>query len=194
MRKYLFYLVLIAAAISCNNDDTSSDVQDEKPFELEGKWYISGSTEGYIEKDTTSYGYNENVLGYQEYYFYRTYKRDVNYHMKFRMRYVKHRTDESDHEFENRILEGNYTKDDLYLSENWWGDEVEWYVNNKEMYTYLSWSSEMNHIDDMYLMAKIVKSSYNQFTVASRTPNLIDLYWEGPPTYNYYITFTRIPD
>ena len=112
--------------------------------------------------------------------------------MNFRMRYPKRRPDESDIEFVNRIEEGTYTKDELYLSEDWWGDNVGWYVNNKEMYTYLDWGSDQTHIDDMYLMAKIVKSSYTQFTVACRTPNLIDLYWEDPPTYNYYITFTRI--
>lgn len=193
MKRILYFVALALVTIACNNEDSpTGDTQvNNKPFTLEGRWYVSGSTEGFITQDSVSFRYNENVLGYQEYLFERVQKGNINYSLKCKIRSVKKKIDESDMEYIERLKTGNYADEELYMSETWGnvGGGQGLYVKGKEIYTYLS---DMKWDDKLYLVAKIVKCTYNQFTVASINPDFLDFAWETPPMYKYYITFTRI--
>jgi len=109
----------------------------------------------------------------------------VNYTMKTKEMNVKKKDDESDYDFSNRLINGDYTIDDLSLIEI---DEMNWKVNGRDMYTYL-WNQEGG---GLFLVAKFISCTKNQVKIASISPSLIDFAWIEPVEYKYYITLKRI--
>ncbi len=196
MKNIIWFILIVFTAIGCSKDDSNDGGDNaETPFTLEGKWYISGSTEGYLDTDSATYRYDEKVIGYHELLIEPIHEREYNYLIKERMRYIRRHEDESDYDYTKRITEGNYTQDELYMPKEWGDNGNKWYVMNNEMYTNL-WDSRIdgNILESKYLIAKIVKSSYNQFTLASMSPSILFIGWVEPPKYYYYITYTRIKE
>ncbi len=186
MKNLLYVLTLLLLCISCDNNDSDTDQQINNGFDLEGQWYVSGSTVGYLNEDSVSYSYKEKVIGYQEHIFEKVQKKDANYIMKSKQLNVKKKDDESDNDYVNRLMTGNFTVDDISIIEI---DEMSWKVNGRDMYTYL-WNREGG---GLFLVAKIISCTKDQVKIASISPSLIDFSWNEPVEYKYYITLKRVP-
>ena len=130
--KKVLYIVVIAMILSCNNNDSLTEPDyGEKTFNIEGEWYISGSTEGYLQNDSTRYNYNENVLGYQEYTIKLIPGEENYYSVSFRMRFIKQRDGESDEDYTDRIITEQYSSDELVMLNEC--VLYNWFVSNKRV-------------------------------------------------------------
>lgn len=189
MKRILYFVALAMLTIACNNEDsTTGETQiNNKPFTLEGQWYVSGSTEGSVLGDSATYKYNDFIYGYQEFSFEPIQGEKNYYSVTGRMRLLKRKDSESDIEYTNRIQNGAYTADELIMYD--YNNCKNWFVSDQEVYI-----PSNNKKYKGLLVAKIIKSSYNTFTIASIISEVpyTDLFWEGPLVYKYYITFTRI--
>ena len=173
--------------VNCNNHDLSPEGNyNEKPFNIEGQWYISGRTEdGYRSNDSIRYNYNEYIYGYEEFSFQQVQGEENYYSVLFRMRTIAQKDNESDVDYLNRITTGNYSSDELLMPNEFyeWGNI---FISGNDLY--IPWDGKKYK---GVLFAKIVNKSYNQFTIASISLDF-SLAWVEPLTYKYYITFTRI--
>ena len=164
----------------------------EKPFNLEGHWYLSGRSgagESFYGKDSITYSYDEKVLGYQEFSFRLNHGEGNYYSVSYRIRWVAKKEDESLEDYSERLQNGQYSSDELVMSDWIRYDKNKWIVIDSNLYTYTDLD-----IGCLPQIAKFVKKSYNQFTLATVSYDLIDFAFNlGEPfTYNCYLTFTRI--
>ena len=184
----LLYVLLIVSTVNCNNHDLSPEGNyNEEPFNIEGQWYISGRTvDGYRSNDSIRYNYNEFIYGYEEFSFQQVQGEENFYSVLFRMRTIKQKEDESIVDYTDRITTGNYSSDELFMSNEFyeWGNI---FISGNDLY--IPWDGKKYK---GVLFAKIVNKSYNQFTIASTCYDISSIAWDDPLTYKYYITFTRI--
>lgn len=159
----------------------------EKPFNLEGYWYLSerSGCESDYPGDSTSYSYNEDVLWYQEFSFSLIQGETNYYSVSWREKHLLQREGESSEDYCERLNTGDYSPNELVMSD--WQQECNWLVLGGNLYTTVPEMESLGLIP----YAKMVSMSYNQFTIAARWDNIYAFYlWKEP--YKFYFTFTRI--
>ena len=107
------------------------------------------------------------------------------------MKYIKQRYNEPDEEYEKRVDNGLYSADELtelsFESPSWIVSGNCIYLPGKYISVPIGWEEK-----DKYLVSKIVKYTKNKFVIVSTSPTIWDYAIEKTPTFNYYMTFTRV--
>ncbi len=187
MKKILYYVLLAVLITSCSKESIIDDNNDNQTYNLEGRWYISGSTLGYInQQDSGRYNYNDKVLGYQEFTF-KLIPGEENYYSVYaREITLKQRENEHEEQYINRLVSGDYSADELYMTEN--EKITNWFISGKDIW--VPW--EERKYKGLQL-GKMVKWSNNQFTMAAVCQDIFS--WGIPynsVNFPYYFTLKRI--
>ncbi len=184
MKKILFYVALVVVTLSCNNNDSLTGVNNgDHPFNIEGLWYMSGSTWSVFQNDSAKYNYNDNVCGYQEFSFKRIQGEENYYSVSVRMKCLEQKEGESDADYEKRIDNWQLYKDELVMFGPYECDN--WFISGNDIW--VPWEGRKYK---GLLLAKFVKWSKNQFTIVSASSGLPS--WVLDLNNYYYFTFTRI--
>lgn len=186
MKKIFFPFIFLAIIYSCKESEGSNP---DKPFNIEGDWYISGRTGIYgFENDSTSFTFDEDILGYEEHTFSLIKGEENEYSVSSKMKYIFQKEGESDNDFIERIENGQYSKDELIVSSF---NSPSWIISKNDIYIPGEFISNIPE-KERYHVAKIVKHTNNMFVIASVCPTIWSIFIDENSQFKYYTTFRKI--
>ena len=186
MKKLLIFTLLAVMITSCRKDPIDEDDNSNPTYNLEGRWYISGCTLEYVNQvDSGRYNYNDKVLGYQEFIFKQIHGEENYYSVHVRMIDLKQRDGENEVDYLRRYVSGDYSLDELYMTENL--ETSNWFISGNDI-----WCPYENRKYKGIQLGKIVKWSNEQFTMASASVCINFWGIEYKDRFPYYFTLKRI--